>query len=115
MRDNDGPAGTIGTEMAGIAVQKWLIDPVKIDNTEFITHEIEEAPRSVERLPNTAGRKYIAVTRQIDVQPGIKKFAQRLADARILDRPELHGDMTATGALAKHGRAEIPARITVAR
>ncbi len=115
LRDNDRPTGTIGPEMAGISVQKWLVDPVKVDNTKFITHEIEEAPRSVEGLPDTAGREYLAVTRDIDVEPGVKKLAQRLADARILDGPEMHGDMTAAGALAKHGRSEIPAWIAVAR
>jgi len=86
LRDNDGPTGTIGAEMAGISVQKRLVDPVKVDNTEFIAHEIEEAPRSVEGLPDTGGRENPAVTRHADVEPSIEKFAQRLTDACILDR-----------------------------
>jgi len=113
--DNDGPTAAISLEMAGIAVQKRLANPPKIDNTKFITHELEEASCAVEDLPDTAGRKYFAVTRHVDVEPSIEKFAKRLADTHILDRPEMHGDVTAAGVLTKDGRSEIPARIAVAR
>ncbi|MGB3833291.1 MAG: hypothetical protein WA975_15685 [Mesorhizobium sp.] len=101
--------------MAGIAVKKWLVDTAEIDRTEFITHELEEASGAVEDLSDTSGSKDLAVTWQVDVQSRIEKFAQRLADAHILDRPEMHGDVTAAGALAKHRWSEIPAWIAVSR
>lgn len=113
--DNDGPTAAISLEMAGIAIQKRLANPPKFDHTEFITHELEEASCAVEDLPDTAGRKYLAVTRHVDVEPGIEEFTQRLADTQILDRPEMHGDVTAAGVLAKHGWSEIPARIAISR
>ncbi|KSV71139.1 hypothetical protein N182_30580 [Sinorhizobium sp. GL2] len=113
--DDDRTTGAIIPEMAGISVQKGLVDPVKINNAKFVAHEIEEAPCSVEYLPDTSGRKYLAVTRQIDVEPGVEEFAQCLADARILDRHEMHGDVTAAGVLTKHGRSKVPAWIAVAR
>jgi hypothetical protein len=88
---------------------------VEIDRTEFIPDELEEAAGAVEDLPDTGRREYLAVTRHIDVEPGVEKFAQRLADAHILDGPEMHGDVTATGALAKHGWSKVPARIAISR
>jgi len=113
--DDDGPAGAISLEIAGVPVEKRLVDLPKIEETKVITHELKEASCAVEHLPDAAGRKYLAVTWQIDVQPSVEEFTQRLTDTRILDRPEMHGDVTAAGILAKHGWSEIPARIAVSR
>ncbi|WP_457660602.1 hypothetical protein [Sinorhizobium medicae] len=113
--DYNRPAGTVCLEMANVAIQKRLADLAKIDSTKLVTHELEEASCAVEGLPDTAGRKYLAMTRHVDVQPGIEELAKRLADTVILDRPKMHGDVTAAGVLAKYGRSEVPARIAVAR
>ncbi|WP_287181792.1 hypothetical protein [Mesorhizobium sp.] len=115
MADYNRPASTVSLEMANVAIQQLLIDTAKIDRTKLIAHELEEASRTIENLPDTAGRKLLAVTRHVDVEPGIEKLAKRLANTHILDGPEMHGDMAPPGVLAKYGRSEIPARIAVAR
>ena len=71
MTNNDRPTAAIGLEMAGIAVEQLLIDPRKIDSAKFDMHELEEATRSVEYLPNTGRWELLAMTREIDVEPGI--------------------------------------------
>lgn len=112
--DDDRPSAAIALEMARVAVEQLLIDPRKIDSAEFDLHELEEAARPVEYLPNTGRRELLAMTREIDVEPGIEQFPDCFAGTDIFDRAEMYGDMATAGVLAKYRRPEIPACIAIA-
>jgi hypothetical protein len=83
--DNDGSTGTIGLEVADISVEELLVDPLETDTTDLVTRELEKAACAIERLPDAARGKLLAVTRDVDVEPDIEKLAQRLADTHIRD------------------------------
>lgn len=112
--DDDRPSAATGLEMARVAVEQLLIDPREIDGAEFAADELEEATRSVEYLPNTDRRELLAMTREIDVEPGIEQFPDCFAGTDIFDRAEMYGDMATAGVLAKYRRPEIPACIAIA-
>ena len=113
--NNDRPSAAIGLEMAGIVVEQLLIDPREIDSAEFAADELEETARPVEYLPDTGGWKLLAMTRKVDVEPGIEELPDCFAGTDVLDRFEMYGDVAATGVLAEYGRTEIPACAAIAR
>lgn len=115
LANNDRPTAAIGLEMSGIAVEQLLIDPREIDSAEIATDELEESARPVEYLPDTGRWELLAMTRKVDVQPGIEELPDCFAGTDVFDRPEMYGDVAATGVLAEYGRTEIPACVAIAR
>ena len=110
-----GSTIAIGTQMTGITVEQLLFDLPEIDHAEFGMDELEEATRLIEGLPHARWWQPLAVARDIDVEPRIKKLAERLSDAQIPDGAKMHSDVAAPGVLPEHGWRKIPARIAVAR
>ncbi len=60
---------------------KVAIETAKIDGTKRIAHELEEASC----LSDPVGRKLLAMAWHVDVEPGIEKFAKRLADTHTIN------------------------------
>lgn len=115
LANNDRPTAAIGLEMAGIAVEQLLIDPLEIDSAEFAADELEKSARPVEYLPDTGRWDLLAMTRKVDVEPDIEELPDCFAGTDIFDRCEMYGHVAATGVLAEYGRTEIPACVAIAR
>jgi hypothetical protein len=83
--NNDRPTGAIGPEMAGISVEKLLVDPLELDGAKLVTYELEEAARPIENLPDAARKKLSAMTGKVGVKSTVEELPKRLADTEVLD------------------------------